>query len=164
MEEMLEDKMSENIATEENAPVSEENTDTGVENTEEDYAALIERDLEVLRNAIPGLEGIRDISELENPVRYGALRDLGLSPEEAFRATTTSERRPRPDNRAHLSSCPPNPCPKPTPDSELRAAASQGTPYSSSGCSQSTYGHSQRGLLLSLPGSHLVKPQISTPV
>jgi hypothetical protein len=107
MEEMLEDKMSENIATEENAPVSEENTDTGVENTEEDYAALIERDLEVLRNAIPGLEGIRDISELENPVRYGALRDLGLSPEEAFRATTTSGRRPRPDNRAHLRSSAP---------------------------------------------------------
>ena len=85
-------------------PESEEKDYTGVENTEEDYAAIIEGDLEVLRRSIPGLEGIRDITELENPVRYGALRDLGLSPEEAYRASTPAKRAPRPDNRAHLRS------------------------------------------------------------
>ncbi len=93
---------------ENSAPVeheTDENGTTGVENAEEnDYEALIEEDLEVLRNSIPGLEGIRDISELENPVRYGALRDLGLSPEEAWRATTSDARIVRRDNRAHLRS------------------------------------------------------------
>ena len=106
MEEMLEGQMSEEIAAE-NSVEYQENVDTGDENTDDDYAALIENDLEILRNAIPGLEGLRDISELENPVRYGALRDLGLSPEEAFRATTTSQRRPKTDNRSHLRSSAP---------------------------------------------------------
>ena len=80
-----------------------ENADTGIENNDGDYEALIKADLEVLRNSIPGLEDIEDISELENPVRYGALRDLGLNPVEAYRATT-SERKTHSDNRSHLRS------------------------------------------------------------
>ncbi len=85
----------------------EENDTTGAQNPDEDYEALIEEDLEILRNSIPELEGIRDISELENPVRYGALRDLGLTPEEAYRATTGAKKRERYDNRAHLRSSAP---------------------------------------------------------
>ena len=42
------------------------------------------------------------VSDLKNPVRYGALRDLGLSPKEAFLAT--GGLREREDNRAHLYS------------------------------------------------------------
>ena len=95
---------------EKNAPVTsetEENVGTGVENfNDEDYEALIARDLEILRASIPELENIKDISELENPVRYGALRDLGLSPEEAWRATSVNARR-HTDNRAHLRSSAP---------------------------------------------------------
>jgi len=84
----------------------------------EDYEALIEKDLDNLRESFPELKGISDISELENPVRYGALRDLGLSPEEAYRATTTRTRVTKSDNRAHLRSSVP------------RAAASQGAEIS----------------------------------
>jgi hypothetical protein len=80
-----------------------ENGTTLPENLDNDYEALIEKDLEELRNSIPGLEDLSDISELENPVRYGALRDLGLSPREAYMATT-GERKTRSDNRAHLRS------------------------------------------------------------
>ena len=79
------------------------NDDTLPENLDIDYEALIEKDLEEIRNSIPGLEDLSDISELENPVRYGALRDLGLSPREAYLATT-GERKTRSDNRAHLRS------------------------------------------------------------
>lgn len=91
---------------EENAEFGSENATTGGENADRDYEALIEEDLIALRAAIPELSGIRDITELENPVRYGALRDLGLSPEEAYRATTTAKPR-RYDNRAHLRSSAP---------------------------------------------------------
>ena len=88
-------------------PENDEKIDTtGVENSEKDYEALIEEDLAALRNSIPELEAIKDIGELENPIRYGALRDLGLSPEEAYRATTIGKRA-RPDNRAHLISSAP---------------------------------------------------------
>ena len=69
-----------------------------------DYAALAEEDLAALKNEFPELFSLKDISELENPLRYAALRDLGLSPTEAYLATT---RKRRPDNRAHLSSCVP---------------------------------------------------------
>lgn len=100
-EEMLENEAPYGEAT-------EENDVTGVEiEDEKDYEALIENDLEVLRNSIPGLENLNDISELENPVRYGALRDLGLTPEEAYRATTKEIKRSRPDNRSHLRSSAP---------------------------------------------------------
>ncbi len=97
-EEMFENEAPDNVP-------EAETQDTGVENQDgDDYAALIERDLEALRSGIPELQSISDISELENPVRYGALRDLGLTPEEAYRATTTRAKRQAPDNRAHLRS------------------------------------------------------------
>ena len=93
----------------------EETDGTGDEIQEgEDYLALIEEDLKSLREAIPELQDIKDISELENPVRYGALRDLGLSPAEAYRATTTERQRRRSDNRQHLRSSVPKSVSVPT--------------------------------------------------
>ncbi len=66
-----------------------------------DYATLAREDLMALKAEFPELLGIADICELNNPLRYAALRDLGLSPAEAYLAT--AKRAPRRDNRAHLS-------------------------------------------------------------
>ncbi len=73
---------------------------------ETDYEKLIEEDLALLENSFPELSGIKDITELENPTRYAALRDLGLSPAEAYKATST-RRAQYSDNRAHLQSSAP---------------------------------------------------------
>lgn len=66
------------------------------------YQELIEKDLEELRLAFPEVRNITDITELENPLRYAHLRDLGLSASEAYLAT--SPKRQRIDTRAHLTS------------------------------------------------------------
>lgn len=66
-----------------------------------DYEALIASDLETLREEFPELRGIKDITDLANPLRYAALRDLGLTAEEAYLATT---KRRAQDTRAHLRS------------------------------------------------------------
>lgn len=90
-----------------------------------DYAALVEEDLEALRGAFPELRGIRNITELDNPLRYAALRDLGLTPREAYLAT--SERRYKRDNRSHIVSATPKRGAAPTgtmSTEELRAARS----------------------------------------
>lgn len=70
-----------------------------------DYDEIIRNDVRELRSRFPELSGIVDITDLENPIRYAELRDLGLSPREAYLAT--SERRQRPDTRRHLSSAVP---------------------------------------------------------
>ena len=67
-----------------------------------DYDELIERDLSELRSEFPELSGLKDITSLNNPMRYAALRDLGLSPAEAYMATR--KRAPRKDSRSHLVS------------------------------------------------------------
>ncbi len=56
-----------------------------------DYFALEEEDLKVLKREFPELSGIKSITELKNPLRYGALRDLGLTPRESYLATGGSE-------------------------------------------------------------------------
>ena len=104
------EEIIEEIEAEENSP---EDIKTDNESAEDDYEAIIEEDLEVLRKSIPDLAAISDISELENPVRYGALRDLGLTPEEAYRATTTRIRVTKSDNRSHLRSSAPKPASSP---------------------------------------------------
>lgn len=83
--------------------VDEAANEETVEAVEEgvDYGALIESDLNTLRSQFPELGGINDITELNNPLRYAALRDLGLTPEEAYLAT--AKRRAQ-DTRAHLRS------------------------------------------------------------
>ena len=85
----------------------EEVANTEAEETEEvaeesvDYEALIESDLNTLRAEFPELGDIKEITDLNNPLRYAALRDLGLTPEEAYLAT--AKRRSQ-DTRAHLRS------------------------------------------------------------
>ncbi len=66
-----------------------------------DYEALIASDVAALKSEFPELKGISDITELHNPLRYAALRDLGLSPAEAYMAT--AKRRTQ-DTRSHLRS------------------------------------------------------------
>ena len=73
-----------------------ESTDTPT-----DYAEVAKSDLAALKAEFPELCEISDISELNNPLRYAALRDLGLSAAEAYLAT--AKRSPRRDNRSHLS-------------------------------------------------------------
>ncbi|MBQ9084563.1 MAG: hypothetical protein IJY24_02800 [Clostridia bacterium] len=67
-----------------------------------DYEELMEEDLKELKEEFSELERTSSITQLSNPLRYAALRDLGLSPREAYLAT--QERRAPMDNRAHLSS------------------------------------------------------------
>ena len=56
----------------------------------------------VLAELFPEVRGKASITELNNPLRYAALRDLGLSPKEAYLATR--DRRTAEDNRQHLVS------------------------------------------------------------
>ncbi len=60
---------------------------------------ILEGDIEFLREEFPALSGISYITELPNPTRYAALRDLGLTPREAYLATAPEK---KPDNRSHL--------------------------------------------------------------
>ena len=92
----------------EGADPTEDSADSGTneENTDEaedvtDYAALAVRDLAELAEIFPEVRSKRSITELSNPLRYAALRDLGLTPKEAYLAT---EERRIADNRAHLTS------------------------------------------------------------
>lgn len=73
------------------------------ENAEEetDYARLAMEDLYKLKEEFAELSSLSSIAELENPLRYASLRDMGLSPEEAYLATRKRERRE--DNRSHLT-------------------------------------------------------------
>ena len=66
-----------------------------------DYEALIREDVAALKAEFPELVGISDITELNNPLRYAALRDLGLTPAEAYMATAKRGTR---DTRSHLKS------------------------------------------------------------
>jgi len=66
-----------------------------------DYESLIESDLLELKGEFPELSEISDITELKNPLRYAALRDLGLTPKEAYLATGGG--RKKADTRSHLS-------------------------------------------------------------
>lgn len=66
---------------------------------EPDYQRLVEQDVAALRAEFPELAYLEDVAELNNPLRYAALRDMGLSPAEAYLATS---RRVVRDNRSHL--------------------------------------------------------------
>lgn len=67
----------------------------------EDASNTVDRDLIELREEFPELSEIESITELSNPIRYAALRDLGLSPAEAY--ILTSRKRSIYDNRSHLT-------------------------------------------------------------
>ena len=63
--------------------------------------SVIDGDLKELREEFPELSELCSITELTNPVRYAELRDLGLSPAEAY--ILTSRRKQIYDNRSHLT-------------------------------------------------------------
>ena len=77
-----------------------ESNESNAQPDELDYAKIIEADIDELRKTFPELSELKTISELENPMRFAALRDLGLSASEAYLATATV--RATYDNRAHL--------------------------------------------------------------
>ncbi len=66
------------------------------------YTSLVAEDLKTLKESFSELKDIKDIGELENPMRFAMLRDLGLSAVEAY--IESSKRRKYQDNRSHLYS------------------------------------------------------------
>lgn len=85
-----------------------ENADGAAEAEEEavDYAALAAEDLAALKAEFPALRQLTSLAALSDPVRYAELREMGLSPKEAYLATGGTARRAS-DNRAHLMSAVP---------------------------------------------------------
>lgn len=81
-----------------------ENESVGIatEESSTDYSEIAAKDLSELKALFPELGEIRDLTEIKNPLRYAALRDLGLSAEEAYLATNAQRRAY--DTRAHLTS------------------------------------------------------------
>ena len=67
---------------------------------------LLDGDIDVLTEEFPELYGVEDISSLPGALRYGELRELGLSPREAYLATRPKSAK-RTDTRAHLHSAVP---------------------------------------------------------
>ena len=66
-----------------------------------DYGELLREDERTLTESFKSLPEDFKITDLCDPIRYGALRDLGLSPREAFLATGGIGAAL--DNRAHLT-------------------------------------------------------------
>ena len=83
------------------APLDDAEKTVEEEPKETDYRSIADEDIRTLRSLFPELRDAKSITELENPLRFAALRDLGLSAEEAYLAT--AKRQPRIDNRAHLT-------------------------------------------------------------
>ena len=101
------DEIGENSpeATDETVPEASLSEDSSEEG-EIDYAALEEEDMRTLSEIFPHLRGKR-VLDLDDPLRYAALRDLGLTPKEAYLATGGGVRRY--DTRSHLRSAVPSP-------------------------------------------------------
>ena len=92
----------------EEAPESKDATiGEGAGDAEEgtDFAKIADADLIALKHEFSELHSLESIAELEIAERYGALRDLGLTPREAYLATAKRPRRY--DTRAHLQSAVP---------------------------------------------------------
>ena len=73
--------------------------------TEIDFADTAAKDLAALLAEVPELAGITSLTELQNPIRYGELRELGLTPAEAYYATRGrgAGRKHATADRAHLA-------------------------------------------------------------
>lgn len=93
------------IASEQNTEVPSDLQD-GAEDTPIDYAALAAEDLKALKSQFPALRELSSLASLSDPIRYAELREMGLSPKEAYLATGGAVRKPT-DNRAHLLSAVP---------------------------------------------------------
>ena len=90
------------LKTAESTSPLQEETEIPLPKTTVDYEKIAKQDAEILAAEFPELSELTDITDLDNPLRYAALRDLGLSPVEAYLAT--AKRRRAQDNRAHLES------------------------------------------------------------
>jgi hypothetical protein len=87
------------ISDVENAP-SEDVSETEREQAD-DVGEMLAHELSELKETFPELAGVSDITEIKNPLRYASLRDLGLTPTEAYLAARGPVRSK--DNRSHLS-------------------------------------------------------------
>ena len=107
MEEFTADAVADNVEATEEATDEVLTDEAGLEEdasekvSEPDYERIMEEDLAELKREFPEIRRINSLTELKNPLRYAALRDLGLTPEEAYLASRGKV--PVPDNRAHLS-------------------------------------------------------------
>ena len=89
------------------APVEDEvpPSETEEETPDERFARTEQEDLAALRTALPELGTMESLSSLTSPARYGELRELGLTPLEAYLASEgRSALAARQDSRAHLVS------------------------------------------------------------
>lgn len=105
--------MNEEITNEYSEPqdteaMLEAESTTEVSQTENE--PLIDEELLLLRENVPELSGVEDISEALNTERYLELRTLGLSQKEAYLATQIKR---APDTRSHLSDSFPRPARSP---------------------------------------------------
>ena len=91
---------AEQLPEEADAEIIDEEAEEAAE-PEQNYEEIARRDVSELHEIFPELFMLTSITQLENPMRYAALRDLGLSPKEAYLATTT---RPhiRYDGKSHM--------------------------------------------------------------
>ncbi len=64
------------------------------------FDKLAKEDIDEIHRAFPESREIESVTQLDNPLRYAALRDLGLTAREAYLATQS--RREHYDNRKHL--------------------------------------------------------------
>lgn len=70
---------------------------------DDEVSDVLANDVNELKQEFSKLCELGDITELNNPTRYAALRDLGLTPREAYLATRPAQKQ---DNRSHLRSAP----------------------------------------------------------
>ena len=98
----MEEKDTAAIETAESAaePVSTEVPTAEPCENEVDYAAVLGADIEELKTSFAELGTMQSIDELADPIRFGALRDLGLTAKEAYLASGGKKRTY--DNRTHL--------------------------------------------------------------
>ena len=101
-EEITADSTTEEQAEEHSPEVKNEEKEEKEAIAAVDYGEIETHDLKELHALFPHLRDKTSILELDNPLRYAALRDLGLSPKEAYLAT--SEPTQKYDNRSHLRS------------------------------------------------------------
>lgn len=116
------ENVNEDLQNQEEAGAETTNEETTGAESGVNYADVVRQDVAELSAEFGELRGLTDITELENPIRYAALRDLGLTAAEAYLATTKN--RKRADNRSHLFGMP-MVSSAPTgsmPDKELEAA------------------------------------------
>ena len=102
-EEAMDEAADVAVADEANEPASTKEADPIAESGI-NYSEIAREDVMALQKEFTELASLQSITELDNPLRYAALRDLGLSPREAYLAT--AERPRRRDNRAHLYGTP----------------------------------------------------------